>query len=131
MAINLFSSSESTVQVGDEVVEGVQSIDYKVNRNMSYVYSFNSHLRTGVNYGNKVVTGTIKVKSASNKLDSLVHKADYANPVNIVVSLKKGETTKALTFTNVFIEDRTFSMDVNGVGLSVYTFNAEDIQGES
>lgn len=120
------------MQVGGEVIEGVQSVEYKVNRNMSYVYSFNSHLRTGVNYGNKMVTGTIKVKSTSARLDGMVHDATYpSTPVNVVVTLKKGDTTRTITFTNVYIEDRSFSLDVNGVGLSVYTFNAEDIQGEA
>lgn len=130
MATNIFSSSESSVTVGSEKIEGVQSIEYKVVRNITSNYGFGSMTRTSVSYGNKVVTGTIKVKSHSAILDKMVHNKDMNEKTNMNVHLQQAsDSSKDLTFENIFIEDRSFSMDVSGVGLSVYTFSASDITG--
>ncbi len=41
------------------------------------------------------------------------------------MELKKGPAVvKTLSFDDCYLEDKTFALDANGVGISVYTFTA-------
>ena len=130
--VNIVSSSESSVSINGSPIEGVQSIEYKVVRNVTSNFEFNSMTRTSISYGNKIVTGTITVKSHNSILDQKVHNTNQNDAVNLTVVLKQGSfPPKELTFVNVIIENRDFNMDVGGVGVSVYSFSASDLQGDT
>jgi hypothetical protein len=110
-------------------VEGLQSIEYKVNRSRSDIVAIGQHLRQGVEYGVKVINGKLRVKSSCPALDEKLGKADLEGAkFTLQAQLKKGKQTKTLTFQDCYLDDREFSMDVNGVGIAIYTFTATDVE---
>jgi hypothetical protein len=129
MAISIWSATESKVLVDGTEVEGLQSIDYKVNRTRSDIAAIGKPLRQGVEYGMKVITGTLKVKSSCPKLDEKLNKTDVAEAsFSLQAQLKKGSTQKTVDFQECYLDSRDFTLDVNGVGIAVYTFSATDIR---
>ncbi|HIH44878.1 MAG TPA: hypothetical protein HA257_07355 [Candidatus Methanoperedenaceae archaeon] len=129
MAITIWSARDSKVMVDSTEVEGLQSIEYKVNRTRSDVVAIGQPLRQGVEYGVKVVTGTLRVKSTCPPLDEKLAKTvlDEAK-FTLQAQLKKGDATKTVTFQECYLDGRDYSMDVNGVGIASYTFSATDIE---
>jgi hypothetical protein len=128
MAISVWSATESKVKVDGEDVEGVQSLEYKVNRNRTDVVGIGQHLRSSVEYGVKTVIGTLRVKSSCPKLDDKLGKDDLEQAkFTLQAQLKKGGTTKTVDLQDCYLDGREFTIDVNGVGVSVYTFSATNI----
>jgi len=129
MAISIWSATESKVMVDSTEVEGLQSIEYKVNRSRSDVVAVGQPLRQGVEYGVKVINGKLRVKSSCPPLDKKLSKTDLEEAkFTMQAQLKKGGQQKNVTFQDCFLDDREFTMDVNGVGIAIYTFSATDIQ---
>jgi hypothetical protein len=129
MAIEAWSATESKVMIGSTEVEGLQSIEFKVNRSRSDIVAVGQPLRQGVEYGVKVITGKLKVKSSNSALDEKLSKTDLDEAkFTLQAQLKKGSRTKNITFQDCYLDDREFAMDVNGVGIAIYTFSATDVQ---
>lgn len=129
MAIEIWSATESKVMVDSSEVEGLQSIEFKVNRSRTDIVAVGQPLRQGVEYGVKVITGKLKVKSTNPQLDEKLGKTDLDDArFTLQAQLKKGSRTKNVTFQDCYLDDREFSIDVNGVGIATYTFSATDIQ---
>ena len=129
MAIEIWSATESKVMIDSTEVEGLQSIEFKVSRSRSDIVAVGKPLRQGVEYGVKVVTVKLKVKSTNPALDEKLGKTDLDDAkFTISAQLKKGSKSKNVTFQDCYLDDRDFSVDVNGVGISTYTFTATDLQ---
>jgi len=129
MAITIWSATESKVLVDSTEVEGLQSIEFKVNRSRSDIVAVGQTLRQGVEYGVKVVNGKLRVKSNCPPLDEKLTKTDLEEAkFTLQAQLKKGGQQKTVTFQDCYLDDREFTMDVNGVGIAVYTFSATDIE---
>lgn len=129
MAPTIWSATDSKVMVDSTEVEGLQSIEYKVNRSRSDIVAIGQHLRQGVEYGVKVINGKLRVKSSCQVLDEKLGKADLEGAkFDLQVQLKKGKEVRMVTFTDCYLDDREFSMDVNGVGIAIYTFTATDVE---
>jgi hypothetical protein len=129
MAIETWSATESKVMIGATVVEGLQSIEFKVNRSRSDIVAVGQPLRQGVEYGVKVITGKLKVKSSNHELDEKLSKIDLDDAkFTLQAQLKKGTHTKNITFQDCYLDDREFTMDVNGVGIAIYTFSATNVE---
>ena len=129
MAVTMWSATESKVMVDSTEVEGLQSIEYKVNRSRSDVLAIGQPLRQGVEYGVKVVNGKLRVKSSCPALDSKLGKVDLEDAkFTMQVQLKKGGRKMTVTFQDCYLDDREFSMEINGVGSAIYTFSATDVQ---
>lgn len=129
MTIEIWSATESKVMVDSTEVEGLQSIEFKVSRSRSDIIAVGQPLRQGVEYGVKVVTGKLKVKSTNPALDEKLEKTDQDDAkFTLQAQLKKGSKSKNVTFQDCYLDDRDFSVDVNGVGISTYTFTATDLQ---
>lgn len=129
MTIEIWSATESKVMVDSTEVEGLQSIEFKVSRSRSDIVAVGQPLRQGVEYGVKVVTGKLKVKSTNPALDEKLEKTDLEDAkFTLQAQLKKGSKSKNVTFQDCYLDDRDFSVDVNGVGISTYTFTATDLQ---
>ncbi len=129
MTIEIWSATESKVMVDSTEVEGLQSIEFKVSRSRSDIIAVGQPLRQGVEYGVKVVTGKLKVKSTNPALDEKLEKTDLDDAkFTLQAQLKKGSKSKNVTFQECYLDDRDFSVDVNGVGISTYTFTAMDLQ---
>ena len=129
MTIEIWSATESKVMVDSTEVEGLQSIEFKVSRSRSDIVAVGKPLRQGVEYGVKVVTGKLKVKSTNPALDEKLEKTDLDDAkFTLQAQLKKGSKSKNVTFQDWYLDDRDFSVDVNGVGIATYTFTATDLQ---
>jgi hypothetical protein len=129
MAIETWSATESKVMIESTEVEGLQSIEFKVNRSRSDIVAVGKPLRQGVEYGVKVITGKLKVKSSNPALDEKLSKTDLDDAkFTLSAQLKKGSRSKNITFQDCYLDDREFTMDVNGVGIAIYTFSATDVQ---
>jgi len=80
-----------------------------------------------VDFGLKIVTGTLKVKSDNATLDT--HLAD--NTVfQIVANLKKGEALRTVTFDECYLDDKNFELGTSDVASAVYTFTATRVREE-
>ena len=129
MATTIWSATESKVMVDSTEVEGLQSIEFKVNRTRSDIVAVGQPLRQGVEYGVKVINGKLRVKSSCPPLDDRLSKINLEEAkFTLQAQLKKGGQQKNVTFQDCYLDDREFTMDVNGVGIAVYTFSATDIQ---
>ena len=124
------SANVSVVKVDGEVVPGVQSIEWKIIRNRQNVYNIGSQERVGVDVGPLYVHGLIRVRSTSTKLDELLLKDEKSiGPVQILVQAALRTTKiKDISFDDSYIEEKTFSIDSNGVGISTYTFTATRVR---
>jgi len=120
----IISANVSNIKVDGEVVQGLQSIEYKIVRNRQNVHNIGIDERVGVDYGPMFVTGTLRVRSAFPKFDTmLITGVADVKPFQLVVELKKGgQAIKTLSFDECFLESKAFSMDANGVGVSDYSF---------
>lgn len=129
MATTIWSATESKVMVDSTEVEGLQSIEFKVNRSRADIVAVGKPVRQGVEYGVKVINGKLRVKSGCPALDKKLSedKLEEAK-FTLQAQLKKGSQSKNVTFQDCYLDDREFAMDVNGVGVAVYTFSATDIQ---
>ncbi|MCD1294322.1 hypothetical protein CUJ83_04830 [Methanocella sp. CWC-04] len=129
MAISIWSATDSKVLIDSTEVEGLQSLEYKVNRSRSDIIAVGKDVRQGVEYGVKVITGTLKVKSSCPALDQKLNQKEVEqSKFTVSAQLKKGSTQKTVSFQDCYLDGREFSIDVNGVGISIYTFTATDIQ---
>lgn len=135
MAAAIFAANNSEVTIDGQNIEGLQSIEYKVVKSRTDITQIGKSERVGVNYGQIVVTGSIKVKSTSPKLDELLKKPEEGKPASeskfqIVATFKNGETTKKVTLDECYLDDKTYSIDANGVGIATYTFSATRVREE-
>lgn len=119
--------------IGSTPIPGLQSLEYKYEKNIINVNSVGSATREGVDYGPKVITGKIRVKSAFDALDKAFYETDpKAAMFTMSASLKHtgAGVSRNVTFNECYMIDRDFSIEVNGVGECVYTFTATDIKGD-
>jgi len=142
LAPEIYSSRDSTVSVDSKKVDGIQSIEWKVNRQRSDVYGTGQNLRLGVEFGVKLISGTIKVKSSISALDTKIIDDDLTKAVfQLVVELNKlggvepshgamSTNPFKFTFDGCYVDTHERSMDVNGVPISIYTFTATDLKEE-
>jgi hypothetical protein len=135
--MSVISANVSDIKCDGETIAGLQTIEYKIMRNRQNIHRIGSHERLGVDYGPMYVVGSLKVRSTYPKLDSiLISSSAEVKPFQLVVDLKStalgieawGKAVKTLTFDECYLEDKTFSMDANGVGFSVYTFTSTRVR---
>lgn len=123
----ILSANASSVMLDNEVIEGLQEITYKLNKSRQDVPAIGTDERIGVDFGLKIVTGTLKVKSDNATLDT--HLAD--NTVfQIVANLKKGEALRTVTFDECYLDDKNFELETSDVASAVYTFTATRVREE-
>jgi hypothetical protein len=132
---NFFSARESQVTVESERLAGLQSLEYKIVKNPIDIVGTGSDKRQGFDYGVLSVTGKLKIKSVSKTLDAKFLETDPDKAMfTMTAELKGGAKTSAisrkLTFTECYLADREFSMDVNGVGIVVYSFTCKEVTGD-
>ena len=126
----IVSAAKSKVTIDGDIVDGIQSIDFKVRRRQADVESVGWGERIGVESGQVIVTGTLRVSSMFKKLDDLLYMA-VPDSFNMVAELNKGEElVKKITFDECYLDDKSFEMTANGVGLTVYNFTATRVREE-
>ena len=130
MSIMLVSAAKSKVTIDGDEVHGLQSIDFKVRRRQADIEAVGWGERIGVESGQVIVTGTLRISSLFGKLDELLYKP-IAQSFNMVAELNKGDAlVKKITFDECYLDDKSFEMSANGVGLTVYNFTATRVREE-
>lgn len=130
MAMVVVSAATSKVTIDGEEVKGIQSIDYKVRRRQVDVESVGMGERMGVESGLIMVTGTVRIRSLYKKLDDLLY-MPVPVPFNMVAELKKGnDLMKKITFDECYVDDKSFELGAEGVGITVYNFTATRVREE-
>jgi hypothetical protein len=130
MAMLIASAAKSSVTIEGEPVEGVQSIDFSVKRRQADIEAIGSGERIGVESGQVVVNGSIRISSMSKLLDDRLY-ALTPESFNMVITLVKGaEQIRQITFNECYLDDKSFEMSANGVGLTVYNFTSTTVLEE-
>jgi len=124
------SAAKSSVTIEGEPVEGVQSIDFSVKRRQADIEAIGSGERIGVESGQVVVNGSIRISSMNKLLDDRLY-ALTPESFNMVITLVKGaEQIRQITFNECYLDDKSFEMSANGVGLTVYNFTSTTVLEE-
>ena len=84
-------------------VEGLQAITYKVDHSRQDVAAIGTDERIGVDFGLRLVTGTLKVKSTNNELNTFL---DTNGSFQITANLKKGELTRTVAFDQCYLDGK-------------------------
>jgi hypothetical protein len=112
-------------------IEGLQSITYKSFQEREDIAAIGSDQRIDVAFGLKVVRGTLKVKSTSATLnDALANGTAFQLVVNLKSRPGDQEIVHRVTFDQCYLDDKEFQMDVNGIGVTSYLFNATSVREE-
>ena len=123
----LYTAFASEVKVNEETIEGLQAIEYTLSKNRRDVGAIGTAERVGVYFGLQVVVGRLRVASANLTLDRFLQENTR---FSISATLKHEETSHRLTFDDCFMEDKSFGMDVESHGSTVYTFTATRVREE-
>jgi len=131
MSLIYVAAAKSKVTIDGEEVLGLQSIDFKVKRRQADVEAVGWGERVGVESGQVVVHGTLRVTSLNKKLDELLY-MPTPTPFNMVADLRKSEDEgiKKITFDECFLDDKSFEMTANGTGLTVYNYTSTRVREE-
>jgi hypothetical protein len=130
MSLVIASAATSKVTIEGEDVAGLQSMEFAVRRRQMDVDAVGVGERIGVDAGHIFVTGTLRIRSLNSTLDERLY-ALVPEPFNMVAELKQGETTvKTITFDECFLDDKSFELTANGVGITVYNFTATRVREE-
>lgn len=108
-------------------IEGLQAITYKVDRSRQDVPAIGTDERIGVDFGLKIVNGTLTVKSTSDALNTILANNDT---FQITANLKKGDLTKTVAFDECYLDDKQVGLDANGVLVTTYAFTARRVREE-
>lgn len=129
---SIFVANRSNVQVDGAVIEGLQSVAYRVVTEREDIRAVGSSERIDVSFGLRTVHGELVVKSTDSTLDK--HLNDQTK-TQLVVNLKKDQATDApkmtLGFDECFIEGKSFGMDAGGTAVTTYSFTAKIVRDTS
>nr|QNO53418.1 hypothetical protein JNHLJEBA_00028 [Methanosarcinales archaeon ANME-1 ERB6] len=130
MATLIVSAAKSKVTIDGEEVSGLQSLDYKVSRRQADVAGVGADERIGIESGLILVTGALRVQSLNKKLDEILYEPVPVS-FNMVAELKKGdELVKKITFDECYLDDKSFELGAEGIGITVYTFTSTRVREE-
>jgi hypothetical protein len=121
----IYTAFASEVKVNQETIEGLQSIQYAVQRNRQNVGAVGTDERVAVYFGLKIVTGSISVASVSATLDGLLKSGEK---FSISATLKHGEDSRTVTLDDCYAETKSFGMDAESHGVTVYGFSATRVR---
>ena len=125
MSLMIVSAAKSKVLIDGNEIAGVQSIDFKVRRRQADIEAIGVAERIGIESGQVIVTGSLRISSLNTALDDFLYPVDPPG-FNMVVTLNVAEGTKVrqITFDECYLDDKTFEMTANGVGVTAYNFTS-------
>jgi hypothetical protein len=123
----IYTAYSSEVKVNDETIEGLQAIEYSQTKNRQDVGAIGTDERIAVYFGMRVVSGKLRVASASSTLDQLLQ--DNSS-FTLSAQLKHGETVRTVGFDDCYLDDKSFGLSAGGYGETVYTFTASRVREE-
>ena len=124
----IYTAARSEAKVNEETVEGLQAIDYRVVRNRHDVGAVGTNERVAVYYGLTMVVGRLRVASVNAKLDELLEVS--GDSFDISVHLIHGDSERDVAFQQCYMEDKSFALDTEHHGETIYTFTAAERRGE-
>jgi hypothetical protein len=125
VSLMIVSAAKSKVLIDGNEIAGVQSIDFKVRRRQADIEAIGVAERIGIESGQVIVTGSLRISSLNTALDDFLYPIDPPG-FNMVVTLNVAEGTKVrqITFDECYLDDKTFEMTANGVGVTAYNFTS-------
>jgi hypothetical protein len=123
----IYTAFASEVKVNEETIEGLQAIEYQMEKNRQHVGAIGTDERIAVYFGLKIVTGKLRVASANVKLDDLLQKNEE---FSISATLKHRDTERKVTFDQCFVEDKSFGMTSSAHAETIYSFTATRLREE-
>ena len=123
----ILSASESQVLLSGPnggagaPIEGLQAITFRVIRSRQDIPGIGTDERIGVDFGLKIVAGSLTVKSASEALDAILNNNDT---FQLTANLKKGDLLKTVAFDECYLDDKQVMLNLEGVAVTSYTFTA-------
>jgi hypothetical protein len=132
----ILSANRSNVSItveGQEpqTIEGLQSITYRSFQNREDVAAIGTDERIDVAFGLKIVKGCLQIKSTNTTLNELL---SDGTSFQLVANLKSGggdqESVQRVTFDQCYLDDKEFEIDVSGIGVTNYYFNATKVREE-
>lgn len=127
MPPNIYTAFASEAKVNEETLEGLQAIDYKAVKNRHDVGAVGTDERIAVYFGLKLVSGTLRVASASPTMDGLLASN---TPFSLAVTLRHGDTSRNVTFDQVYLDEKRFALGTETHGETLYTFTATRVREE-
>jgi hypothetical protein len=126
----IVSAAKSKVMINGEEVQGLQSIDFKVRRRQADVEAVGLLERIGVESGQVIVNGTLRISSLHTLLDDILY-APNPQSFNMVAVLNRNDKQiRKITFDECFLDDKSFELSANGVGLTSYNFTSTRVREE-
>lgn len=123
----IYTAFASEAKVNEETLEGLQSIEYRQHQNRRDVGAIGTDERIAVYHGLKVVAGSLRIASANPTLDGLL----AANEAfSLSVTLRHGDTTRNVTFDDVYVDEKLFGLGTELHGETTYMFTATRVREE-
>jgi hypothetical protein len=132
VSLIVVSAAKSKVSIeGIGEVPGIQSVDFKVRRRQADIEAIGVAERIGIEQGQVIVTGSLRISSLNTSLDDYLYPVDPPG-FNMVLTLNVGVGIKIrqITFDECYLDDKTFEMTANGVGVTTYNFTATRVREE-
>ena len=131
MAATVFSANRSNVLLDGEAIEGLQSLDYRMETEREDIRAIGSGERIGVSFGLRTVRGELAVRSADYRLDALLERQ---GEFQLVVNLKQDEFSefpkRTQAFDGCYVEEKKSGMGAGGTVLTIYVFTATRLREE-
>jgi hypothetical protein len=131
VSLMVVSAAKSKVLVEGVEIPGIQSVDFKVRRRQADIEAIGVAERIGIEQGQVIVTGSLRISSLNTALDDYLYPVDPPG-FNMVLTLNVGVGIKVrqITFDECYLDDKTFEMTANGVGVTTYNFTATRVREE-
>jgi hypothetical protein len=123
----IFTAFASEARVNDELIEGLQSIEYRHSKTRFDVGAIGTDERVAVYFGLRLVTGSLRVASDNATLDGLL---DSGEEFVVSAVLRHGDTTRKVTFQACVMDEKTFALSTEAHGEAIYTFSATRVKEE-
>lgn len=123
----VYTAFASEVKVNEETVEGLQSIQYAVQRNRQNVGAVGTDERVAVYFGLRTITGSLTVASVNATLDKLM--GDGAK-FSISATLRHGEDSRSVTLDDCLAETKAFGLNAEEHAQTIYGFSATRVREE-
>jgi hypothetical protein len=123
----VYTALQSEAKVNGDTVEGLQSIEFREQKSRSDVGAIGTDERVAIVFGLKVVTGRLRVASASSALDDLVQSRE---PFSVTAILRHGDDTRTVAFDECVMDEKSFALNAAAHGETIYTFSATRLREE-
>jgi hypothetical protein len=129
MSEYVVSAQESNVTIEGTKVDGLQSLEYRVERGQIDVTAIGQETFVGMaESGLLKVTGNLRVRSLCPVLDALLLEPVPTAFSMVATLVRAGTQIRQIEFEDCYLDDKSFEMETGGVGLTVYNFTAKTVR---